>query len=70
MKKNTNKNTEKTYKADEVLTMFESINDNVAVIAEQNLGINNRLDNIESNLDTMKSDISDIKYDFKAKSWL
>ena len=67
MKKKTVKNIKKTYRADEVLTMLESINDNVAVIAEQYIGVNNRLDNIEANLDIMKNDISDIKYDLRQK---
>ncbi|MFA6184155.1 MAG: hypothetical protein WC682_03555 [Parcubacteria group bacterium] len=74
MKKNIKKNIEKIYKADEVLIMLESIDDNVAVIAEQHLSINNRLDsidnrldNMQSDLDIVKSDVSDIKYDLRQK---
>ena len=47
MKKNTDKNKEKTYRAGEVLTMLESINDSISVIAEQHLGISNRLDGMD-----------------------
>lgn len=74
MKKNIKKDTEKTYQESEVLTMLESINDSIAVIAEQHLGISGRLDGIDGRLDNMqadldivKSDVSDIKYDLRQK---
>lgn len=67
MKKKTVKNIKKLKSSDKMLVVLESLNDNIAIIAEQHLGINNRLDGIEANLDTMKNDISDIKYDLRQK---
>lgn len=61
--------------------MFESINDNVALIAEQHWGIVSRLDGIDARFegtgvrldgidgesDKIQTDVSNIKYDLKQK---
>ncbi|EKE21735.1 MAG: hypothetical protein ACD_7C00143G0007 [uncultured bacterium] len=51
MKKNIKKSTEQMYKPSEMMVMLESINDNVALIAEQHGGIISRLDGIDNRLD-------------------
>ena len=68
MKKNTQKTAEKTYKAGEVMSMLEHINEGIEVIGEQHKGvvsrldgIDGRLDGIDNRLDVMQGDITEIK---------
>jgi predicted nucleic acid-binding Zn-ribbon protein len=74
MEKKIKKTEEKTYKAGEVMSMLEYINDGIGVISEQYKdvvdrldGIDGRLDKMQGDIDIIKSDIVDIKYDLKDK---
>lgn len=74
MEKKTKKTEEKTYKAGEVMSMLEHINGGIEVIGEQYKdvvdrlgGIDGRLYKMQGDIDIIKSDIVDIKYDLKDK---
>lgn len=81
MKKKIIKTIKKLKSSDKMSVVLESLNDSIAIIAEQHLGITNhlsnidnrldgidsRLDNMQEDLNVMKDDISDIKYDLKQK---
>ncbi|MFA6974079.1 MAG: hypothetical protein WC238_05075 [Parcubacteria group bacterium] len=60
-------NNEKTYKAGEVMSMLEQINDGIKIIAEDQLDIKKDIKTIKSDVDDIKSDIVDIKRDLKGK---
>jgi len=81
MKKKIKKTEEKTFKAGDVMSLLESMNDGIQMISEQHGEIVTRLDNmqedvdgiksdivvIKSDIDVIKNDIVDIKYDLKEK---
>ena len=77
MKKKTVKNIKKMKSSDKMSVVLESLNDNIAIIAEQHLeitghlssidnrldGIDNRLDGIDERLDNMQEDLNVMKDD-------
>lgn len=74
MKKNTKKTAEKTYRAGEVMSVLEHINEGIEVIGEQYKGvvirldgIDGRLDSIDNRLDVMQGDITEIKFKLSEK---
>jgi len=72
---------EPTYKAGEVVSMLEQLNDGIQLIAEQHTeivgrldgidgrldGIDGRLDSIESKTDRLQDDVTEIKYKLSEK---
>jgi len=75
MKKKIQKNkNEKMFASGEVMSLLENMNDGIQIIAEQQSETNKKLTKIESrlgdveeNIELIKSDIVDIKFDLKKK---
>ncbi|PIU09154.1 MAG: hypothetical protein COZ85_02250 [Candidatus Moranbacteria bacterium CG_4_8_14_3_um_filter_34_16] len=60
-------NEEKTYKANEVMSMLEQLNDGIRIIGEQHGETTSRLDGIDSRLEIMQDDITEIKHKLSEK---
>jgi len=74
-------NEEKTYKANEVMSMLEQLNDGIRIIGEQHgettsrlddidnrlVGIDSRLNSIDGKLEIMQGDITEIKHKLSEK---
>ena len=69
MKKNVKKvnSSEQTFKAGEVMSMLESMNDGIKIIAETQEDIVKRLGGLEDSLEIIKSDVTEIKFELKRK---
>ncbi len=65
MKKQKNKTEEKTFGFGEVMSMLESMNDGIQVLAEQHSGIIGRLDGMDARFDKMDArfDKMDARFD-------
>lgn len=61
VKKNKKAEREEVFRSGEVMTMLESMNDGIQLLAEQHGGIVTRLDGIDNRLDGMQGDITEIK---------
>lgn len=58
---------EKTYKAREVMSMLEQINDGIEVIGEQHGELVTEIKSINGRLDSMQDDITEIKHKLSEK---
>lgn len=67
MKKKVVKNSNAVFPAGEVMSMLESMNEGIQLLAEQHGGIVGRLDGIDGRLDKLQDDVTDIKYTLTRK---
>lgn len=68
MKKKVVKKSEKVFSEGSVMSMLESMNEGIQLLAEQHSGIVNRLDGIDGRLDKLQDDVTDIKYTLTTKA--
>ncbi len=75
MKKKAVKKSEKLFPEGSVLSMLESMNEGIQLLAEQHGGIvsrldglDGRLDGIDGRLDKLQDDVTDIKYTLTTKA--
>lgn len=75
MKKKVVKKNEAVFPVGEVMSMLESMNEGIAVIAESQVGfakrfddIDGRLGRLETKVDVLQDDVTDIKYTLTIKA--
>lgn len=62
-----NRKEEPTYKAGEVMSMLEQLNDGIQLLAEQHTEVVSRLDSLENKTDRLQEDVTEIKYKLSEK---
>lgn len=66
--KNTSKTTEeKTFTTNEVGSMIERFGDSLKILAENVVGMNDRLGRVETKIDRLQDDMVEVKFDLKRK---
>jgi hypothetical protein len=66
--KNASKTTEeKTYTAGEVGSMIERFDDSLKILAENVVGMNDRLGRVETKIDRLQDDMVEVKFELKRK---